>query len=53
MTSLAENPFRKGFVVDVHVQYVEGKPRQYTVLDLHEVVDIDDDTDEHDTVKFL
>jgi hypothetical protein len=40
MIDREDNPFRKGFIVDVHVQYIDGQPRQYTVLELHEVIDL-------------
>lgn len=35
-------PFRTGFVVDVLVQIVDGKPKLYTIQELHEMVDLDD-----------
>jgi hypothetical protein len=43
MINITGNPFRKDFVIDVHVQYVNDKPKQYTVLDLHDVRDLDDE----------
>ena len=38
-----ENPLRLAFVVDVHVQYVNGEPKAYLVTDLHSVVPLDDE----------
>lgn len=37
------NPFQKGFVVDLDVETVGGKPRAYRVLAVHDVIDLDDD----------
>lgn len=42
MTNLQENPFRKGFVVQVHVQYVGDEPMLYTILDVREVIDFEE-----------
>lgn len=37
-----ENPFTKGYVVDVHVQFTgDDIPKMYSVIALHEIVDID------------
>jgi hypothetical protein len=46
MTDLPGNPFKKGFVVDVHVQYVGDMPALYTILDVHDVIDLDEEDDE-------
>lgn len=46
MTHTEENPlFRRGYMVDVNVQYLDGKPRVYTVLEMHTPVDLDDPED--------
>ncbi len=37
------NPFQKGFVIDVDVETVGGKPRAYRVLAVHEVIDLDEE----------
>ncbi|SDW33923.1 hypothetical protein [Paracoccus sanguinis] len=37
------NPFQKGFVVDLDVETVGGKPRAYRILAVHEVIDLDED----------
>jgi hypothetical protein len=37
-----ENPFSKGYIVDVAVQYVGDEPKLYNVLRLHDVVDLND-----------
>lgn len=37
------NPYQKGFVVDLDVETVAGRPKFYRVLGVHDVVDIDDD----------
>ncbi|WP_395543403.1 hypothetical protein [Neotabrizicola sp. sgz301269] len=37
------NPFQKGFVIDLDVETVGGKPRVYRVLNVHDVVDLEDD----------
>jgi hypothetical protein len=36
-----ENPLTKAFIVDVHVQIINGEPRAYIVTDVHQVVDLD------------
>ena len=38
-----DNPFSKGYIVDVHVQYLGDKPKLYSVTTLHEVIDLDQD----------
>lgn len=35
-----ENPFSKGYIVDVAVQYVGEEPKVYNVMRLHDVVDL-------------
>lgn len=35
-----ENPFSKGYIVDVAVQYVGEEPKVYHVMRLHDVVDL-------------
>jgi hypothetical protein len=37
-----ENVFKKGFIVDVNVQLVGGKPAGYRVTNLHQVIDLPD-----------
>lgn len=37
------NPFQKGFVVDLDVETVNGRPKAYRVVDVVEVIDLDDD----------
>lgn len=37
------NPFQKGFVIDLDVETVGGRPKAYRVLDVHEVIDLDED----------
>lgn len=37
-----ENPLTKAFIVDVHVQIVDGEPRAYIVTDVHQVIDLED-----------
>ena len=36
------NPFQKGFIVDVDVETVRGKPKLYRVLAVHDGLDLDD-----------
>lgn len=38
-----ENVFRLGFIVDVNVQSVGGKPRAYSVTHVHQVIVLEDD----------
>lgn len=35
------NPLTNAFVVDVHVQWVDGEPKGYIVTEVHEVVPLD------------
>lgn len=37
------NPFQKGFVVDLDVETVAGKPRVYRILEVHDIIDLEDD----------
>lgn len=37
-----DNVFKKGFIVDVNVQLVGGKPAGYRVTNLHQVIDLPD-----------
>jgi hypothetical protein len=43
MTNLQENPFKKGFIVQVHVQYIGDEPMLYTILDVREVIDLEEE----------
>lgn len=36
------NPYQKGFVVDLDVETVSGRPRAYRILQVHEVIDLED-----------
>ena len=35
-----ENPFSKGYIVDVSVQYVGDEPKVYNVMRLHDIIDL-------------
>ena len=37
------NPYAKGFIVDVDVETVGGRPKVYRILDVHEIIDISDE----------
>jgi hypothetical protein len=37
-----DNVYKKGFIVDVNVQLVGGKPAGYRVTNLHQVIDLPD-----------
>ena len=37
------NPFQKGFVIDLDVETVGGKPRAYRVIEVYDIIDLDDD----------
>lgn len=37
-----ENPLKKGFIVTADVQYAGEKPALYTIMDVHEVMDLDE-----------
>jgi len=41
-----DNVYKKGFVVDVNVKMVNGKPAVYAVTNVHEVIDLPDDDEE-------
>lgn len=36
------NPFQKGFIVDLDVETVGGKPQAYRILAVHDVIDLDE-----------
>lgn len=36
------NPYQKGFVVDLDVETIGGRPRVYRVLAVHDVIDLED-----------
>lgn len=38
-----DNVYKKGFVVDVNVRLVNGRPSVYAVTNVHEVIDLPDD----------
>lgn len=38
----AGNTYQKGFIVDVDVETVSGRPKVYRILDVHEVIDLDE-----------
>lgn len=37
------NPYSKGFIVDVDVETVGGRPKVYRILEVHEIIDLSDD----------
>lgn len=37
------NPFQKAFVVDVDVEYLNGRARAYRILNVYNVIDLDDE----------
>jgi hypothetical protein len=41
-----DNIYKKGFVVDVNVRMVGGKPSVYAVTNVHEIIDLLDDDEE-------
>ncbi len=41
-----QNPYEVGFIVDVNVETVGGRPKAYRVMALHEVIDLSDDGSE-------
>lgn len=43
MTRDEAYPFARGYIVDVYVDYVDDEPTLYRVLDLHEVIELDDE----------
>ena len=38
-----DNVYKKGFVVDVNVQYVGSKPKVYAIRNFHSIIDLPDD----------
>lgn len=42
LLSSSENPFTKGYIVDVSVETVRGKPKVYRIIDVHETVDLEE-----------
>ncbi len=42
-----DNIYKKGFVVDVNVRMVGGKPSVYAVTHLHEIIDLPDEDELH------
>lgn len=42
-----DNIYKKGFVVDVNVRMVGGKPSVYAVTNVHEIIDLPDDDELH------
>jgi hypothetical protein len=38
-----DNVYKKGFVVDVNVQLVSGKPAAYRITNVHQVIDLPSD----------
>ena len=43
-----DNVYKKGFVVDVNVRLVNGKPSVFAVTNVHEVIDLPDDEESYD-----
>lgn len=41
-----DNIYKKGFVVDVNVRLVNGKPSVYAVTQVHEIIELPDDDEE-------
>lgn len=37
------NPFQKGFVIDLDVETVGGRPRVYRVVEVYDIIDLDED----------
>jgi hypothetical protein len=37
------NPYGKGFIVDVDVETLGGRPKVYRILEVHDVIELDDD----------
>jgi hypothetical protein len=42
-TEVGANPYELGFVVDIDVQMVRGKPRAYRIMDVHEIFPLDEE----------
>ncbi len=38
--SASDNPFSKGYIVDAVVEFINGEPKLFRVIDLHEIIDI-------------
>lgn len=45
-----DNLFRKGFVVDVNVAAIDGRPVAYRVTNVHQVIDLPEDDQEAEPV---
>jgi hypothetical protein len=45
-----DNLFRKGFVVDVNVAAIDGRPVAYRVTNVHQVIDLPDDDEQAEPV---
>jgi len=43
MTQDEPFPFSKGYIVDVNIDFVEGEPKLYHILDMHSTIDLEDD----------
>ena len=43
MTGGDFNPSKRAYMVDLDVQYVGDKPAAYTIMELHDIIDIEDD----------
>lgn len=37
------NPFQKGFIVDADIETVNGKPRLYRIVEVHQIIDLEED----------
>lgn len=37
------NPFQKGFIVDLDVETVGGKPKLYRIMEVHDVIDLEEE----------
>jgi hypothetical protein len=49
-TKTALTLFRKGFVVDVNVSTIEGRPVAYRVTNVHQVIDLPEDDQEAEPI---
>lgn len=36
------NPYQKAFLVDVDMETINGRPRAYRILEVHDVLDLDE-----------
>lgn len=43
ITNSDGNTLKKVFVVDVNVETIDGKPKAYRIINLHDIIDLDDD----------